>query len=240
VTTWLRELIHSPLSADDASALVDEVTGLVEELVEADDAPERDDDGYAAVDVLDDVSLEVDASPPPAAVLALLPRCRSTIALEYAAHVFDKAPFVALQKLLFERVGDAVVSSGEGAGLTTLEALVARRAREVGPTWAKTPPLGRPEPPKKAPKTRAARPGELDALAVHKRLARIIEGRDPLERDMLRRELERTTERVRAYAAALMEEGPTPDTAIAKELGWTLTDVVASREELGALLARIR
>jgi hypothetical protein len=122
----------------------------------------------------------------------------------------------------------------------TVERLLAERATEVGPAWAKTRPLGSREPPKRPPKTRAAKPGELEALAVHERLARIIEGRDPFARDALRKALELSTDRVRSYAAALMEGGPTPDPAVAKELQCPVAEVAAARDSLSALLRAIR
>lgn len=162
------------------------------------------------------------------------------VVLEYYARVSEKRPFVALQKLVFERVGKAVVWRGEGTPLTTVETTVAETAKALGSTWTKTPPLGSREPPKKGAKTRPAKPGELDALAVHKHLSRIIEGNDPLARGFLKRELERTTPAVRTYAASLMEGGPRSDTAIAKELACPVSEVVTSRELLSALLRGIK
>lgn len=261
--TQLREKIFSPLDPKAASALVDEVNELMDSFVESEsdeDDGERDEDGYLASDVFDDVFLEAEDSPPPLvaevraaaqasggtselepAALERLPSCRSTLVLEYFGRIAEKAPFVALEKLLFERAGAAVVSSAEGT-LRTVETTVAKRAKEIGPVWSKTLPLGKSEAPKKAVPipTRPAKEGEADATSVHKRLSGIIEGRDPLAREMLKRELTQTTDAVRAYAGALMHEGPTPDAAIAKVLSCSVPDVIASREDLKALLKKIR
>ena len=73
---------------------------------------------------------------------------------------------------------------------------------------------------------------------LSKRLARIIEGNDPLARDALKKELERTTEAVRSYAASLMEDGPRSDAAVARELPCPVAEVVTSRGELSAFLKR--
>ncbi len=281
MATKFCERIYSPLSANEARAVVDEVDALIDALVEdradgeeAEDSGidgfsvvpehgERDADGYAAVDVFDDVSLEVvEALPPTAAearaiahasgympssfvfepaALERLPSCRSTIVLEYYARVSEKRQFVALEKLVFARVGKAVVSSGEGTRLKTVEATIEECARALGAMWAKTAPLGSTREKRKKPrKTRPAKPGELEALGVQQHLARIIEGKDPLAREALKRQLERTTDAVRSYAAALMEDGPRPDASVAKELSWRLAEVVTSREELSALLKSIK
>ncbi len=278
MATKSREKISSPLSASGARALVDEAAALIDALVEADAdseaAPdpgidgfsvvrgERDDDGYTALDVFEDVAFDVDEALPPTsaevhaialasgytpssfvfepAALERLRSCRATLTVAYYSRVFDKRPFVALQKFFFARVGEAVVSCGGGTQLTTVETTVAERARAVGPTWAKTPPLGSREPLEKPRKMRPAKPGELEALAVHKRLASIIEGHDPLARDALKKQLERTTDAVRSYAASLMEDGPRPDAAVATEVPCPVAEVVTSRGELNALLKRIK
>ena len=86
----------------------------------------------------------------------------------------------------------------------------------------------------------AGQGGKLEALAVYKRLAHIIQGKDPLARDALKKALEGATEPVRVYAAALMEDGPSPDAAVATGLSRPVAEVVASREGLRAILARIR
>jgi hypothetical protein len=123
----------------------------------------------------------------------------------------------------------------------TIEAFVKEREHEVGAKWRKTSALGAIEEVARKPvKTRDAKPGELEALAVHKRLARIIEGNDPFARDALKTALERTTPHVRAYAAALMDNGPTPDASLSKELDMPASDVASAREALRKVLSSIR
>jgi len=254
VSTRLREQIYSPISAADAHAVVREFLDFIDDAAN-DPADDVDgDDAYSELDVFDDVDLGVDASLPAdpsgdAKALARFPACRSTFTLDYDGRVADKRPFIALQKLVIARAGDAVVWSGEGgerppakgAKIITLEAFVADREKNVGPRWRTITPLGEEEEPVRKPvKTRAAKPGELEALAVHKRLSSIIEGRDPLAREALRKRLEGATAEVRAYAAALMENGATPDAAIAQDLDRTAREVAESREALHALLSKIR
>lgn len=258
--TQVVEKIFSPLEPKAARTLVAEVNAMIEALAESnsdddDDDDDDDGDGSSLIDVLDDVFLEVDEAAPPSvdevraeagagleeAALERLPSCRSTLVIEYDAGVSGEAPFVALQKLLFERVGDAVVSSGEGSQVVTVETAVSKRAKEVGKLWANTLPLGGSEPPKKsAAKGRPAKEVEVDGEMVYKRLSSAIEGRDPLAREMLKRELQNTTDAVRAYAGALMHEGAVPDPAIAKILSCSLEEVVAAREALWALLKKVR
>jgi len=259
--TQVVEKIYTPLEPKAARTLVNEVNAMIEALAESDpdddDDDDDDDDGSSLIDVLDDVFLEVDEAPPPSvdearaaadegdaleAALERLPACRSTLAIEYDAGVAGEAPFVALQKLLFERVGDAVVSREDGAVLVTVETAAAKRAKEVGKLWANTLPLGGSEPAKKpAAKARpAAKEAELDGETVYKRLSSVIEGRDPLAREMLKRELQNTTDAVRGYAGALMHEGAVPDPAIAKILSCSVEDVASAREALWALLKKVR
>ncbi len=257
MATQYRDKIFSSLSPAEAHALVAEIDALVEALTpsEADEGPypdpveapwgfnvtsattERDPDGYALAEIFDDVSLEVDDAPVPAPVLERMGTCRSCIVVEYYARISEKKPFVALQKLLFARVGDALVS--DDTELVPIATTIAKLTKHLGSVWTKTPPLGSIETPKKDRKTRPAKEGELEALAVHKRLARIIEGNDPLARGMLEKELRKTTDAVRSYAAALMEEGPTSDAAAAKLLSCSVVEVESARDALTTLLRRI-
>lgn len=278
MATSFREKIFSPLAPEEARELVAEANAIIGALYAADadaepvadpgidgfhvvERAERDADGYADLDVFEDVDIALDASSPPTAAevrtaahatgyapssfyfepaaLARLPSCRSTIVVEYVGRVHDKPPFVALQKLVFARVGEAVVWSGEGTRLTTLETAAAERANEVGETWATTRPLGSRERVKKARKTRAAKPGEVEAVSVHERLSRIIEGSDPFARDALKKALERTNDAVRAYAASLMEDGARSDASVAKALTTSAKAIEAARQELATLLSAI-
>lgn len=216
---------------------------------------------YAAL-VFDDVDLWVEETKPPTATearasakasgtapssivlapaaLSRLRTCRSTITLEYYGRVFDTRPFIAVQKLLFDRVGEAVLSSGDGARLTTVETAAAECAKAVGSLWAETRPLGSREPPPKPTRTRPAKPGELEAASLYESLVALLGSEDSLSRYALKRELERTTEAVRAYAASLMESGPKPDAVIAKSLHRSEVEVNGSRSELRLLLTRIQ
>jgi len=253
VATRLREQIYTPLSSNEARELVQETWDLIEGLV-TEPEEDADDDGYGVLDVFDDVSLVAEGALPRSArgapeALERIASCRSALTLEYYGRIFEKQPFIALQKFVFARVGKAVVWRGEAgedppakdAKLMTLEAFIAERDRDVGPRWRETAPLGTSEEPERKPrKTRKAKAGELESLPVHKRLARIIEGNDPLAREALKKALERTTPQVRAYAAALMENGPTPDAELAKELGTPSANVVSAREALARLLKAIR
>lgn len=251
MATRLRERIYTALSIDEARALVNDANALLDELTEAPEEP--DDDGYTSLEVLDDVDFFCDDALPrdatgPAETLERAAKCRSAVTIDHYGRVYDKPLFIALEKMILARVGAAVVWRGEGgeepgkgAKLVTVEAFVKERENEVGPKWRKTLALGTVEEIVRKPiRTRDAKPGELEALAVHKRLARMIEGNDPLAREALRKALEQTTPHVRAYAAALMENGATPDALLAKELDMSARDVAAAREALGEILSLIR
>jgi hypothetical protein len=242
VATRLRERIYTPLSASEARALVERANELIDELVGNPD--EADDDGYTELEVFDDVTLSVEESVPEGAA-----KCRSAITLDYYGRVSDKAQFIALEKLIVAEVGDAVVWRGEGgeepskgAKLVALVAFVAEREKEVGGAkWRKIAELGAIEEIARKPvKTRDAKAGELEAASVHKKLSRMIEGNDPLAREALKKALGQTTPNVRAYAAALMENGATPDAEIAKELETSVNDVASSRDALAEILKSIR
>ncbi len=253
MATRLREQIYTPLSENETRELVTEAWQLLDGLL-SEESKAPDDEDYVELDVLDDLSLEAEGSLPVDArgrpeALERLAACRSTLTLEYYGRIFEAKLFIALQKLLFARVGKAVVWSGEGgeepptkgAKIVTLETLVSEREKYVGPTWRKTPPLGTSDEPERKPhKTRKPKPGELEALAVHKRLVRVISGTDPFAREALKKALEHTTPQVRAYAAALREHGPTPDAALAKELGRSSTEIASDRDALRVLLKAIR
>jgi hypothetical protein len=85
-----------------------------------------------------------------------------------------------------------------------------------------------------AAEIRSAKPDELEAVAVHRRLAGFIEGSDPLARDALKKALERATEAARSYAAFLMNDGAKSDAAAAKAMRCSTAEVVTSRDELNA------
>jgi len=248
VATELRERIYTPLALNEARALVKEALRLLDALSEDPDLDDEEDLG-----VLDDVTLSVGGSLPtdprgaPEAVERAA-KCRSALTIDYYGRIAETAAFIALEKLIVARAGAGVVwvgeageEPGEGAKLVTVEAFVAQREKEVGPKWHETSALGAVEEIEHEPiETHAPNAGELEALAVHKRLARLIEGNDPFAREMLRKALERTTPEVRAYAGALMENGATPDAELAKELDMSPRDVASAREALAALLKAIR
>jgi hypothetical protein len=250
MATQLRERIYSPLSPSDARELVKEVQARLDELAEG---PHDDEEGMTELDVLDDVSMFADESLPPDArgakdVVERAAKCRSAVTIDYYGRIYETTAFIALEKAIVAGVGAALVWRGEageepgkGAKLVTIEAFVKAREHEVGPKWRKTLALGTIEEIERKPiRTRDAKAGELEALAVHKRLARMIEGNDPFARDALKKALEQTTPQVRAYAAALMENGPTADAALSKELDMSPREVASARDELGALLKAIR
>jgi hypothetical protein len=242
------------LSADEARALV----AGVNEAIESEDDEEDDEAGI----LIDDVAFVIDKEPPPSAeaavaravatgytptsfdfepaAMARLTSCRSTLLLRYYARIFEERPFVALQKRIFEHVGAAVIASAEGTVIQTLETVIAERTRQLGTLWTKTRPLGpRPEPPKKPIKTRPARAGEVEAVALHARLVGLIEGDDPFARDALKKALSATTDVVRAYAAVLMDDGATSDSGAAKALSIGVSEVAAARDELERLFREI-
>jgi hypothetical protein len=185
----------------------------------------------------------VDLTLEPAA-LERLPSCSSTIAIHYAAWLEDNRFFVAVEKRIFERVGDAVVESADGSSLETSETFIAGRAKELDGLWEKTPPAGSRKEraaAKKPRATRAARLGEVEAIAIRTRIVQLVEGDDPFLRDALRSELATTaTDAVRTYAAALLEEGAHADLTMAKAMGLTKEEVTAARAGLAVLLDRLR
>jgi hypothetical protein len=229
---------------------VEEAEARLDELAEN---PEADEDGTTELEILDEVTMVVDESLPRDArgtpeTLERAAKCRSAVTIDHYGRVHETTPFIALEKSIIARVGAAVVWRGEGgeepregAKLVTVEAFVKEREKEVGPKWRKTPALGTIEEPVRKPtKTRTAKPGELEALTVYKRLSRIIEGNDPFARDALKKALQRTTPQVRAYAAALMDNGATPDALLSKELDTPASEVASAREALGQILSSIR
>lgn len=223
---------------------------------------EWDDDEVAQL--YDSLEMEVDESPPPTAeqaleraratghversfefepaAMKLLPECRSMIALRYPSGTTEAPSFVAILKRLFARTGPGTVVGGETSYMTA-----ATYAAGFGPAWGETPAaktraereaeeLARRRAAKPKVKQRDAKPGEVEALAIHEKLTRMFERGDPMVRSGLRRALEKTTEVVRQYAAALMELGPKADVTIGKAIGQKPPEVAEAREVLEDLL----
>lgn len=265
MTTYFRESFHTPLDRVAAEALVEQIDGLVEaELPDDIDEAQREDDDLGVTDVYHDLSIEAEKTPPPtalqardraaaqedkgfdpsgfvfeAAALARLPLCRSTITLEYPSHVGETRFFAAVVKGLLDAMGPSVVETGAGTSWQTSETYATGQAKSRGEHWTKTRALGikKKEKPPKPVKIRPPKGGELEAVGVQKRLARLIE--DPIARSSLKEELEDATDAVRTYAAGLMEEGPLADAAMAKALGQKVEDVSTARLALAEILRRV-
>jgi hypothetical protein len=92
---------------------------------------------------------------------------------------------------------------------------------------------------KKPRKTRAARKGEVEAIALHERLVQLVSGEDVLARALLRDGLGAASGAVRAYAATLLEDGAHSDAIFAKALGVGPRDVAEARAAQATLLDRI-
>jgi hypothetical protein len=282
VTTYFTDRIFTPLDRAEAKAVVEEIEALLEARVSTYDGPidleppkdlpgltvmtlqnlrESEEEGVA--DVFEDLSIEVEAEPPPTAdqararaaatgyaewsrvlepdALARLATCRSTIQLHYPARLFEKKPFVALCKRILERVGSAAVESADGSRLETTESFATEAAKQLGSVWTKTAPLAPPHAhaEKKPRKTRSAKPGEVEAVALYDRLMAILDGADPFVRETLKEALEDATEPVRQYAAALLEEGANADATLAKALGWKAPEATEAREALAELVEEV-
>ncbi len=172
-----------------------------------------------------------------------LASCRSTIALEYPGRLVDTRFFVALLKRLLARAGSSVVETDDGTRLETNERFEERAMQELGLSWTRTPAAETSaerearRTKKRAPRaTRAPRPGEVEAIAVHRTLAAHLEGGDPLDRAALREALRGASADVRAYAAALVEEGAHADARLAKVLDRSEDAIAAARTALARLL----
>lgn len=81
-----------------------------------------------------------------------------------------------------------------------------------------------------------ANAGEAEAAELHEKLTKILEGKDPILRNALRKALGRTTDVVRSYAAALLELGPKPDAALAKVIGKKPDETMDARVALEDLV----
>jgi hypothetical protein len=162
---------------------------------------------------------------------ARLGTVRSTIRLVHDARAADAPIFVSLQRLLLDRIGPSLVERhGATTWLTSEEA-----ARElVGKRGASRLEALRTERKPKR-KTREARPGELEAVALRARLEESID--DPFTSAALRSGLAAAAPSVQSYAALLLDEGPASDERAAKLLGAPVktSDVKAAREALAAL-----
>jgi hypothetical protein len=261
MTTYNRNAFHSPLDRAGAEALVEMIDTLVEAELPADiDAPEEVDDKRGVVDVYHELSIDVEAGRPPTAqaareraaaaghdastlvfepaALERLASCRSTITIEYPSSLFDEPFFIAVVKGILQGVGAAVVETGDSSRYETTETYAAGEAKIHGDLWTKTAALApKKVAPKKPQKIRPAKGGELEALSVQKRLERLIQ--DPIARRPLKKALEESTDAVRTYAAALMEEGPQPDVTMAKVLDKKVEEVGAARLALAEILRRV-
>lgn len=264
MTTYFRDSFHSPLSRDEAKALVEELLSIMEEAVPDDDADADIDD--ETFDVLESLEIEVPKEPPPnaaqaearaaatgytpssfvfePAAMALLPGCRSSIAIRYPGRLLEMAWLIAVLKRLVAGTGPStVVEASDSTKFLT----VASYASDYGVLWTETPAARtnverdaeeRAEREAKRPtiKQREAKPGEAEALELHEKLTKIIEGKDPVLRTALRKSLERTTEIVRAYAAALLELGAKPDAVLAKAIAKKPDETMDARVALEDLL----
>lgn len=167
-----------------------------------------------------------------------LARCASAIVLEYPARLSENPVFIAIEKRLLEEAGAGVVESGEGTVWETTESFAARSEREWRGLWSQARVFGR-DPPRsrRSKKVRAAKVGELEAIAIHGELTAILAGDDPFRRDALRRALEIVGDDVRAYAAVLVEDGAMADAQAAKALEWKAREVAEARTALDGVLS---
>ena len=262
--TYFRDQFHSPLSRDEAKALVEELLGVMEAAVpEDDEEAELDDESF---DVLENLEIEVPKEPPPnaaqakaraaatgytpssfvfePAAMALLPGCRSSIAIRYTGRLGEMEAFIGVLKRLVARTGaNTVVEAADSTKFLT----VATYASDHGALWTETPAAqskaerdeeerAEREAAKPKVKPREAKPGEAEALELHEKLTKILEGKDPVLRTSLRKALERTTEVVRSYAAALLELGPKPDAALAKAIAKKPDETMDARVALEDIL----
>ncbi len=93
---------------------------------------------------------------------------------------------------------------------------------------------------KKKPRTtRAAKQGEVEAVAIHRTLVAHLEDGGPLERAALREALRGASDDVRTYAAALIEEGAHADARLAKVLDRSAKAIATARTELARLLEAV-
>ncbi len=170
-----------------------------------------------------------------AVALERLASCRSTIVLEYPGRLEFHPFFVTLQRRLFEEIGLSVVESGYGSSFQPSEVRVAELAQRQGAD--DDAPSARARRGRAPRRPRAARPGEVEALAVHGRLLEAIE--DPLSRATLQDEFAKADDGLRRYASLLIEDGAQGDAQAAKALGVRAKAVASHRAALAALLDRI-
>lgn len=159
-----------------------------------------------------------------------LASARSTIRVEHDARVSDAPVFVSIRRLLHERMGPSLVERPGTSTLLTSETVARELLRKRGASRLETLRTAR-KPPRK---TRAARPGELEAVAIRTRLEECIE--DPFTSDALRRALAAAAPLVQAYAALLLDEGPASDERAAKLLGVPTRDMKVVRDALHELV----
>lgn len=171
-----------------------------------------------------------------------LASCSTSITVEFAGRIYDHPLAVALHQRFYEAVGPSVVVSGEDSVVSLSEDHVAKIAGELGVTWSEVLAARAREERARArktrarmpPRTRQARTGEVESLAVHRLFQQGLA--DPFVSGRLQAGLRETTDAVRAYALALMEDGPQADAHHAKALGVSLAEVEALRERLHAVL----
>lgn len=158
---------------------------------------------------------------------------RSTLRLEHDARAAKEPVFVSLQRLLLERIGPALVERPGNPKLLTSEEVARELVGKRGASRLEILRTGR----KPKRKTRTAKPGELEAVALRARLEETIA--DPFTSGALRSGLSAASPLVRSYAALLLDEGPASDERAAKLLGAgaKTSDVKASREALEELVA---
>jgi hypothetical protein len=245
-----------PSDADQAAAFDEPPAGL-EGLSVASVYQMRSNEDDDAIDVYEGLDISVDADGPPNAAQAkeraratgyvehsfvfepaamkLLAECQSTIALRYPARLQENRAFVALLHRLFTRAERLVVEGGDGTRWETAETVAAA----YGDAWQRAAKASAHRENRKAPKakkTREAKPGEIEAVALHEKLSEIVEGDDPFVKKALRTALERASEDARTYAAALLEEGAKADATLAKVLGRKPADVARARTTLAELV----
>ena len=163
---------------------------------------------------------------------ARLGTVRSTIRVTHDARAADLPVFVSVQRLLLERIGPSLIERPGAATLLTSEAVARELVGKRGASRLEA--LRTERKPKR--KTREARPGELEAVALRARLEECID--DPFTSGALRTGLATAAPLVQSYAALLLDEGPISDDRAAKLLGARVkaSDAKGVRDALAELV----